>query len=150
MKTIILFLLMSSYQLNAQVLKAPAPLTDSNIERKLESGVVQKFDGNEYMIVKRHAKPRPPKIVAVCVPETHIVKETVESVRYIEPKKNSLLLVGGVAPDAIAVDTPHSVSLKHEPVIGGEYQRVLPWWDLRGQIEVLSNSSFLGAIGWDF
>jgi hypothetical protein len=153
MNTIILFVLMFSYQLHAQLLpKAPAPLTDSKIERTLDDGKKQEFDGNEWMIVKRHA-PSKPKPAVVCAEPTVQTVETVRTERVeelvqLKAPRNSLMLLGGRAPYGLSRDYM-SVKEKFDAVGGAAYQRRFGdryLWQLQG----LSNESVLGAIGIEY
>jgi hypothetical protein len=141
--------------------KAPTPFQDSKIERVLSDGKVQKFDGNEYEIVKRHkkvakAKPKPLP-VEVCKQEP--APKEVEVIQYvyrteqIPPKKNDVSLLVGYGPVGLQRDDSdgvEAVNFKRDIVGGLQYQRLLYPRDLRLQISVLTNKSLIGGIGLDF
>jgi hypothetical protein len=166
MKVLILTAMLLSSSMVFAADKAPAPFQNSKIERKLDNGKVQEFDGNEYEIVKRHkphkkvaAKPKPTpveqgsscKVLEPVVKEKIIVK-TVEVLKIVEPKKNDISLLVGYGPVGLQQDNGagvDAVNFKRDIVGGLQYQRLIQH-DLRLQISVLTNKSLIGGIGLDF
>lgn len=113
MKNLVLLitLLITYSYVNAEE-KAPKPFTNSNIERKLENGKLQKFDGNKYMIVKRGTKTKPKVKV--------VVKEK------LVQKKNAVKLFIGHGPENdITRESQNRVSLERDAFLGIGYQRML-------------------------
>lgn len=122
--------------------KAPAPFEDSSIQRTLKNGKIQKFDGDQYMIVKRGKKAKPPVPV--------VVTKTVTKKIYLKrkAKKNSLMLHIGYAPDGLEVHG-RTVEEDRRPVLGLSYSRdINDRFRLQGQI--LTNSSIIGGIGFNY
>src|SRR5882672_3381683 len=109
--TIVLFLLATLVVFAEE--KAPAPFQDSAIERTMKDGTVQKFDGDQFMIVPRTKKKSVPKVVPTPPPVLvqPIPEDNVETVRVItqEPKKNAVILHGGYGPDGLKHPEPNRV-----------------------------------------
>lgn len=96
--------------------KAPAPFTDSHIERKLEDGKIQKFDGNKYKIVRRGVKKKKPAPKVVTVTKTIVKKAPV--------KKNRVRLMVGYGPNELR-SSPNRADLDYDPVMAVGYSRQL-------------------------
>lgn len=118
--------------------KAPKPFDDSNIERTLKDGKVQKFDGDKYMIVRRGQKPKPKPEPKACI-------------KCEEPrlKRNRLSVLGGSGPSGDLNKEGSRVSTEHEPFVGLQYQRLINE-NLSLGIQVQTNESVAGSVGWDF
>lgn len=112
--------------------KAPAPFQNSAIERKLENGKVQKFDGNQYMIVRRGTKTEP----KVIVKEKKVYK------------KNSLKLYVGYGPNEVEQDGINA-KLDSDPLLGVGYQRMLNE-DFSLEVIGITNESLLIGGGYHF
>lgn len=108
--TLILMLFTINLFANEQIFE------NSKIERKLKNGKTQKFDGNEYMIVKRGVKRKPIVVTKTTVVEVERVKKVY--------KKNAVKLFLGHGPSDLSVQN-NSVSLEKEPFLGVGYQRML-------------------------
>ena len=135
--------------------KAPAPLTDSKIERKLQDGTLQKFDGNEYMIVKRGPKKKPVVVACPAVEPTVITTtitrtNTVE--RLVTNKNRVSLLAGKGTTEGLDVSTsgPTATIESNVGFVGGlQYQRLFTdRFSIGGQLQ--TNKSALLGLGLDF
>jgi hypothetical protein len=131
--------------------KAPAPLTDSTIERTLDNGQVQKFDGNEWMIVKRGPKKKKAVVVpSAPVAPTVITKTVIEKAK---PRKNRVsLLAGRSAKEGLSVQnnsTSAEIESKVGAVVGVQYQRLITERISIGA-EVLSSKAALVNVGYEF
>lgn len=135
MKPFIIFLMLFSVSLFAED-KAPKPFQNSSIERKLEDGKVQKFDGDKYMIVKRGAKKKPAVI-------TRTVTIEVEKPVY---RKNALKLFLGHGPNELQKNG-NSIELDKDPFIGLGYQRML---NQKFSIEIIGTTNESIMIGGGF
>lgn len=89
---------------------APKPFTNSDIKRTLDSGNVQKFDGNKYMIVRRGTKRK--SIIKTVVKEKKVYK------------KNALKLFVGYGPNDLDTSIRRA-DLDSDPIMGIGYQRML-------------------------
>lgn len=142
---------------------APKPFQNSDIKRTLEDGTVQKFDGNEYMIVKRGNKK--PKVVVSVKPEPHCVVP-VEALnaagRLVEQilknqealnRKNRISLLAGFSPENnLDLDLSSGVatiSLDYKTTFGVQYQRKLNKRWNAGALLFSNESGFL-SLGIDF
>ena len=103
------FILILIFVMSAKAEEAPAPFQNSGIERKLENGKVQKFDGNKYKIVRRNAKRKAPKVI---VKEKRVYK------------KNAVKLYLGYGPNDLNRNN-NTVELDSDPFLGIGYQRML-------------------------
>jgi hypothetical protein len=155
MKYFMIAMLLLFSTANASVEKAPAPLTDSKIERKLQDGTIQKFDGNEYMIVKRVPKKKPvvvtcptvtPTVITTTITKTEIVEKLVTN------KNRVSLLAGKGTTEGLDISTSGSTATIESNVgfVGGlQYQRLLTdRVSVGGQLQT-NKSAFLG-LGLDF
>jgi hypothetical protein len=110
---------------------------------------MQKFDGDEYKIVKRNRKPAKPKV--------KVIKERVEVTKTVvkikPPKKNRITLYGGVGPNELdgrrLNENTTRVELENEAVFGAGYSRRLND-TLSLEIMGLSNETYLGGVGLEF
>lgn len=114
--------------------EAPKPFQNSSIERKLEDGKVQKFDGDEYMIVKRDSKKQPTVVEKVVV---------VEKPTY---NKNAVKLFLGRGPDDLKTNGS-SVELEKNPFLGIGYQRML---NQKFSVELIGTTNQSLMIGGGF
>lgn len=121
--------------------KAPVPFDDSDIERTLKDGRVQKFDGNEYMIVKRGTKKEKPKVIV----KTVTVKQ--------KKRLNRISLLMGSAPNShlekSSTENSAKIEHKHQAEFGVQYQRLLNDRVSVG-IQIQTNESVFGSVGYDF
>ena len=140
-KTItILAILLVAKIATAEDKKAPAPFQNSDIKRTLEDGTIQKFDGDEYMVVKRgkKRKPLPPVII------TQTKKIYLKRAK----RKNNLMLHAGYAPIGLSVHR-YTVRAQRDVVLGLGYSR--DFNDaFRGQVQILTNGSIIGGIGFNY
>lgn len=116
--------------------KAPAPFTNSDIERKLENGKLQKFDGNKYMIVRRGSKAK--------VKERVVIKEK------IVQKKNAVKVFLGRGPENdMTRESRNRVVLERDVFLGIGYQRML---NEEFSVEIIgtTNESLLIGGGFHF
>jgi hypothetical protein len=121
----------------------PKVFEDSNIERKLNDGTVQKFDGDKYKIVRRGFKAKPQK--TKIVEKTRIVEKTVY-------KKNEVRLLGGSGPKGIEVNSaPGGVTVDEERglILGLGYSRMLSH-DFSLGADVFNNETVLLELGFHF
>lgn len=124
--------------------KAPEPFQNSSIERKLENGKVQKFDGNQYMIVPRQkAKVKPvAKTSPAPAPKT-IVKK-------VPHPKNRVTIYGGMGPDDIELNTGgDSARLEREAQLGIGYSRRITE-RVHVDVIIISNETYMGGVGVNF
>ena len=112
--------------------KAPEPFQDSGIKRQLKDGKVQKFDGNKYKIVRRGVKTKP-KVVT----------------KKAKVKKNRVSLLAGVSPTGHLDRSGNKVSTERSLSVGLQYQRLVTDKFNVG-IQVQTNESVLGSVGFDF
>lgn len=149
MKNLWILMMLLPLSTFAQQKKAPAPFQNSDITRKLEDGTLQKFDGDEYKIVKRNQKPVKPKV--------KVIKERVEVTKTVvkikPPKKNRITLYGGVGPNELdgrrLNDSTTRVELDNEAVFGVGYSRRLND-TLSLEVMGLTNETVLGGVGLEF
>jgi hypothetical protein len=167
-ETIIVFAVLLSMSValaDEEKVVIPKALANSKIERVLENGKKQEFDGNEYEIVKRHkprkvvkTKPKPPVAVESCkvpepvIKEVEVIKE-VRVVEQIEPKKNRLSLLAGkgAVQGLDRSDEGSTVEVSSRVGIIGalQYQRLLTEKVSAG-IQVQSSRALLLELGLDF
>lgn len=142
LKLFILILVFSSSVVFADD-KAPAPFEDSDIERVLKDGKVQKFDGNRYKIVPRKKNDdSKPKV------KTKIVKVTKKVVRLREPPKNSVSAFTGYGPSGLDREGT-TVRTERDIVFGIGYDRRINTGSSLRVIGI-SNGTIMGGVGFDF
>lgn len=125
--------------------KAPAPFEDSSIERVLKDGKTQKFDGNEYMVVKRGVvKKTPEKETTPVKPEKIVIVK--EKKIY---KKNAIKGYLGYGPSDLKARNRNTVDLQREPFIGIGYERMV---NEKIGVEAIgtTNESLMIGLGYHF
>lgn len=113
---------------------APKPFDNSEIERTLKDGKIQKFDGDKYMIVRRGQKRKPcPKCEKP------------------EVRKNRISILAGRGPSGDLNRDGRGIYTEHEPIVGLSYQRLGVMYDrLSVGIQIQTNETVLGSAGWEF
>jgi hypothetical protein len=149
MKTLILSLmLIASTAMAADEIEVPKYMRDSVITVTLKNGKTYTFSGNEYMVVKRHAKKKLPEGHAEIV-ELH--KKVVELSK-TQQKKNRARLMGGYGPSGFEHSVSgNTVNVKTtNDVLGGVgYDRMLDdKFSVGGA--ALTNGTYLLNLGVDF
>jgi hypothetical protein len=114
--------------------KTPESFVDSNIERKLKDGTVQKFDGNSYKIVKRGEKKKKTE------PSVVLKENTIH-------KKNAIKLFVGHGPGDIERRSNTRVDLENKAFFGLGYQRML---NENFSVEINGNTNESYSIGGGF
>lgn len=125
----------------------PKPFEDSDIERKLKDGTVQKFDGDEYMIVKRthsHAKKKQ------ALPVVQYVDREVKTSR----KRRISVFVGHGPTDNLEVirNNNGSASVQNDTGMVGtaQYQQVFNEKGWNWGVQLQTNETVSIGIGKDF
>ena len=118
---------------------APKVLKDSQIERKLKNGKVQKFNGNDYKIVRRGSEPKPKRITKIITKKIYVKQPQ---------RKNSVMLYGGYGPTGLEQEG-NRVRLTGGAVLGLNYSRKLNV-NTRLGVMIMTNKSILGGVGFDF
>ena len=142
---VILITLTSSLVFGDEGIEIPKALVDSKIVTTLKSGKTYSFDGNEYMVVKRHPKKKV-ELAPVAVTASSSASDKAE------PKKNRVRLVGGVGPGGVNVLTGASsvkinTSFEGLAVVG--YDRLLNKI-LSVNAQALTNGTYTLGVGFDF
>lgn len=124
--------------------RAPEPFTDSTINRTLEDGTVQKFDGNKYKIVRRkrtnERKKRTEKI--------KVIRTTQKIVRIKPTPNNNVSLFTGYGPLGLE-RSGSSVGFKRGVTFGVGYDRKLNY-NSSLRIIGISNGTIMGGVGFGF
>lgn len=117
--------------------KAPDPFTDSKIERELDDGTLQKFDGNRYMIVRRGAKKKKPG-----------VKES-----KVKQFKNRVSLIGSYGSLGNIKEENNTARTEQGLVLGIQLMRDIKTeedYSLHILIQGQTNKTFSGGFGIGF
>ena len=106
--------------------EVPKKFKNSHIQRMLDSGDMQIFDGDEYMIVKRKKK------------KSKVITRTITKKIYLRRgvRRNNLSIQPGLEPG-------------FDPVLGVSYSRDLNE-AIRIQGTILTNGTFLGGFGYNY
>ena len=116
--------------------KAPGDFEDSSIDRKLKNGKTQKFDGNEYMIVRRNSGK----------------KKAAASPKHSD-QDNRVSVLFGKGPYGNLRDDGSNIQTDSGKLFGLQYMRTVDRgedYDFHLLIQVQSNKTVSGGFGVGF
>lgn len=126
MKFLLIMLIL--FNLSSFAEDVPKAFKDSDIKRTLKNGVVQAFDGDQYMIVKRGAKKKEQKPI--------IVEKQIH-------KKNAIKVFIGYGPNELHAIN-NGAELDKDAFIGIGYERML---NKEFSVEIIGNTNESIMIG---
>ncbi len=133
----VLFLLISLFSINVYSQSVPDYLKDATITVKLTNGKSYEFSANEWMVVRRNGKP---------------VNQAVAVVKDKAPKKNRIVLQGGLGPRGLKSSRSGDVVTVKErtrSVFGLSIGRLITD-DVSVMGTVLTNDTYTLGVGLDY